>query len=345
VLDLTSNHTLWVQSMSDRGTIGLKIDVQEWPLTTPFRTSSTLGLTASTVTVSLKRANATGQGEASGVYYRGETTSSMVAEIESVRADVEAGIERTQLCALLPPGGARNAIDCAMWALEADETGIPVWQRAGLNKPVARQTTITLGANSPEAMADNAKNWGEFSAIKIKLLGDGDDGLRVAAVRAARPDVWLAVDANQSLNRAQLVAMLPNLMESRVSLIEQPVPKGEDETLLGLASPIMLGADESVDGVDSLASLSTVYGAVSIKLDKTGGLTQALELARAARGMGLSVMVGNMLGTSLAMAPAFLVAQLCDVVDLDGPLLLARDRDDRAIYHEGTIDCPPSIWG
>jgi len=323
----------------------LSLDLNCWPLTQPFRTAGTLESETSTLTVTVQRAGLRGQGEASGVYYFGETPNLMRDQIEAVRDEIEAGIDRARLSNLLPMGGARNALDCALWALEALEEGRPVWQLAGLKPPRPRITTITIGADTPWKLARTAASWREFSAIKLKLLGDGHDADRVKAVREVRPDAWLGVDANQSLGRAGLEAILPTCIDMAVSVIEQPVSAGADQSLSGLSSPILLAADESVGRIEELSYLKEIYGAVSIKLDKTGGLTYALELAHAARALGFQVMVGNMLGTSLAMAPAFLVAQLCDIVDLDGPLLLARERDDHATYQGGMIDCSRMVWG
>jgi L-alanine-DL-glutamate epimerase-like enolase superfamily enzyme len=194
-------------------------------------------------------------------------------------------------------------------------------------------------------MARDAISYVEARAIKLKLIGDGSDADRVGAVRAARPDVWLGVDANQGLDRPGLEALLPALVEAEVALLEQPVPVGADASLDGLASPIPIAADESAQTLADLETLVGRYDVINIKLDKCGGLTEALALAHAARDLGLSVMVGNMCGTSLAMAPAFVVGQLCDIVDLDGPLLLARDRHVAVSYKDGQIDCPRGLWG
>lgn len=324
----------------------LKVARESWPYRKPFRISGIAWTEMTDLLVNIEDGAHSGRGEAQGVYYQNETPESMTVQILAVREAIEAGISRAELQTLMPPGGARNAIDCALWELESHRAGMPVWALAGLEKPRPLTTTWTVGADSPDAMAREASiTYSGARAIKLKLTGDGEDVARVRAVRATRPDVWLGVDANQGLDRKSLEAMLPALVEARVSLIEQPVPVGRDAELDGLVSPIPLAADESVQVLADLPALEGRYQVVNIKLDKCGGLTEALEMARAARGRGLGVMVGNMSGTSLAMAPSFVVGQLCDIVDLDGPLLLAKDRTNTVLYQDGKIDCPPALWG
>jgi L-alanine-DL-glutamate epimerase-like enolase superfamily enzyme len=213
-----------------------------------------------------------------------------------------------------------------------------------MTPPRPLTTTFTIGADTPAAMARAALDYESASAIKLKLTGDDPIGC-VRAVRAARPDVWLGVDANQGLTRASLERMLPALAEAGVELIEQPLPVGEDAALAGLGSPIAIAADESVQGLASLPALVTRYDVVNIKLDKCGGLTEGLAMAREARRLGLRVMVGCMSGTSLAMAPAFVLGQVCDLVDLDGPTFLSADRARPATYADGQIWCPEGLWG
>lgn len=322
----------------------LDVAVESWPLRRAFRTAGTLSSEETVITVTLAEQECEGRGEASGVYYRGETAQRMVAAIEAVRGAIEAGMTRGQLASTLPPGGARNAVDCAMWGLEARLAGQPAWQLAGLAPPRPLVTTVTLGADEPEMMAQAAGEHADFSALKIKLLGDDADVWRVAAVRSARPDAWLAVDANQSLGREGLERLMPALVEAGIAMVEQPVTAGAEHMLEGFDSPIPLAADESIAGEEDLDRLRRHYRVLNIKLDKTGGLTAALALARKARAMGFELMVGNMVGTSLAMAPAFLVGQFCEVVDLDGPLLLGRDRAEAARYSGGRIACAPAVW-
>ena len=286
-----------------------------------------------------------GYGEAAGVYYRNDVPLAMADQVEALRPTIEAGIDRQALQQLLPPGGARNALDCALWDLDAKRTGRPVWELAALPPPKPIVTTYTLGADTAAAMADVARSIPDARALKLKLTGGMSDADRVRAVRAARPDVWLAVDANQGFSRASLEALLPVFVDADVKLIEQPLPVGQESDLIGLVSPIPIAADESVLSLADLGRISDFFDMINIKLDKCGGLTEGLAMATEARRLGLKVMVGNMAGTSLAMAPAFLLGQLCEVVDLDGPLALAADRTPAAVYTHGRIWCPEAVWG
>lgn len=323
----------------------LGVSLESWPLAKPFRITGKVMTHSPGLLVTLGDGDHVGRGEAQGVYYHDETPASMAAQVESARAAIEGGVDREELPALLPAGGARNALDCALWELESLRTGEPVWAMAGLPAPRPLTTTWTIGADSPTAMAADAAALDQARALKLKLIGDGADAERVRAVRGARPDAWIGVDANQGLNRDSLDALLPVLAEARIALLEQPVPVGADALLDGINSPIPIAADESALTLADLETLPGRYQVVNIKLDKCGGLSAALAMAARARALGLRVMVGNMVGTSLAMAPAFVVGQLCDIVDLDGPLLLARDREIAARYHDGMIDCPDAVWG
>ena len=325
--------------------IHLRTQPERWSLKTPLRDGGGLLTDLDVVVVTLTEGTVMGRGEAAGVHYHGESAQSMNEQIERMRPQIEAGVSREQLRDLLPPGGARNAVDCALWELEAMRSQRAVWQLAGLAPPRPLRTTYTIGADSPEIMASLALAFGSARALKLKLIGDELDRDRVRAVRQARPDVWLCVDANQSFTRASYAALLPTLMAERVSLIEQPFPAGSDEVLGSVVAPIPLAADESAQDLDDLPRLAGRYEFVNIKLDKCGGLTQALLMAREARRLGLEVMVGCMAGTTLAMAPAFLVGQLAHTVDLDGPPLLRNDRPMPALYESGNIWCPESAWG
>lgn len=328
------------------GSLTLQVAVEKFPLKQPFHITGHTMVDTAVVTVTLQRGGHRGRGEASGVYYRpGDDVPGIVKQIEAVRGRIEAGITRESLQSLLPTGGARNAVDCALWDLEAKETGRAAWRLAGLDRPRALLTTFTCGANSPEKMAADARAYTNAKAIKLKLTGQPMDAERVRAVRAACPDVWLGVDANQGFTRASLATLMPVLVEARVELIEQPFRIGQEAELDGLNSPILLAADESAQGVADLPALVGRFNVVNIKLDKCGGLTEGLAMAREARRLGLGVMVGNMLGTSLAMAPSFLVGQLCNVVDLDGPVFLSSDRTPAVRYENGTISCPDELWG
>lgn len=323
----------------------LTVRIEPVRLKTPFRITGHVTEAVNLVVCTLQRGGHRGRGEATGVYYHAETGESMAGQIEAVRGQIEAGITREALQDLLPPGGARNALDCAMWDLESSEAGAPAWKLAGLSAPSPLLTTFTLGADSPEAMGAKAAGLGYAKALKLKLIGDGLDAERVRAVRAAAPEVWIGVDANQAFDRAGTEALLPCLIEEKVSLLEQPCAIGADETLAGLNSPIPLAADESAQTSADIARLAPIYDIINIKLDKSGGLTEGLKMAHLAREQGLGVMVGNMVGTSLSCGPAAIVGQLCDVVDLDGPWHLSADRDPPARYEDGHLVCPPEGWG
>jgi L-Ala-D/L-Glu epimerase len=322
----------------------LEIRAERWDYVTPFRITDYVFAAAEVLVVTLRDADVLGRGEAGGVYYHGETPQSMAAQIEAVRGRIESGLDRQSLHDLLPPGGARNAVDAALWDLEAKRRGQPVWRLAGIPTPRPLRTTYTVSAGSPDEMADAARGFEAAKAIKLKLTAD-DPGGCVRAVRAARPDVWLGVDANQALTRQVLEQVMPQMVDARVEVIEQPVRVGDDASLDGLDSPIDLVADESLQSREDLAAMVGRYDVVNIKLDKCGGLTEGLAMAREARRLGLKVMVGCMSGTSLAMAPAFVLGQLCDLVDLDGPMFLEQDRDVPAVYENGEIWCAQELWG
>ena len=324
----------------------LRIEVEKLPLREPFRISGYIWTEVDIVVATLEDGTHRGRGEASGVYYLNDNAQSMVAELGAVRSDIEAGIDRDGLQRLLPRGGARNALDCALWELDAKRAGVPVWKLAGLKAPKPLLTTITLGAEEPETMAARARRHGRARALKLKLTGDLDlDIARVQAVRAARADVWIGVDANQGFTIDALPALIAALEIERVSLLEQPLRRGCESELDGFKSSIPIAADESVLDLRELPGAVRRFDIVNIKLDKCGGLTEGLAMALEARRLGLGVMVGNMVGTSLAMAPAFVLGQFCDVVDLDGPIFLTRDRKPAASYEDGHIWCGEQVWG
>jgi len=331
--------------MSRPRPLKLSVSVERWPLKTPFHITGHTFVNLDAVVVALECDGALGIGEAAGVYYKKDDATSIVPQIESKRAAIEAGIDRDTLRTLLPAGGARNAIDCALWDLEAKLSGQPAWQLAGLTSPKPLVTTFTAGANPPEKMAEVARSYVGARALKLKLTGEPIDAERVRAVRAACPDVWLGVDANQGFTRASLETLMPVLVETDVQLIEQPFPVGREHDLDGLQSPIPLAADESVQDSADIPPLVGRFNVVNIKLDKCGGLTEAFAMAHTARRLGLDVMVGNMTGTALAAAPALLIGQLCRVVDLDGAIFLRNDRNPGTVYENGTVWCPPSVWG
>ena len=317
----------------------------DWPFRSPFHIAYESKSDARAVWIELRTGALTGRGEALGVSYRGETPESIVAQLEAVRSELTQGVSRSQLRTLLPPGGARNALDCALWDLEAKRAGRRAWELAGFGSIEPLLTDYTLGLDTPPAMAQAASAAGHFPVLKLKLGGDGDLE-RVAAVRNARPDAQLIVDANQSWNERQLRTIPPVLAELGVELIEQPLPAGQDQALLGFKSPIPLCADESCQTRESLPELVGKYQVINIKLDKTGGLTEALELAQAALKLNFELMVGCMSGSSLSMAPAFIVGQLCRFVDLDGPLLASSDVAEAIRYEGGRMFAPEAaLWG
>ena len=323
----------------------LHATIEKWPLVAPFRITGYTWENIEVLLVTLEREGKVGRGEASGVYYRNDTTASMLRQIESIRGAIEAGTDRLAAQKLLPPGGARNALDAALWDLEAKLSGTPAWKTAGLETPKPLLTTMTCGADEPAKMAAAARNYRNARAIKLKLTGEPSDAERVRAVREARGDVWLGVDANQGFTRASLEKLMPTLLDTRVELVEQPFPLGQQALLDGFESPVPVAADESVQSLADVPSLVGRFEVMNIKLDKCGGLTEALAMARAAREHGLELMVGNMMGTSLAMAPAYLIGQLCEVVDLDGPLFIRSDRSPAVDYAGGLIQVPEELWG
>jgi L-alanine-DL-glutamate epimerase-like enolase superfamily enzyme len=322
----------------------LDIRKEHWPFREPFRISGYVFTEAKIVRVVVRDGRAVGQGEAAGVYYRNETPDSMIAQIEAVRADIEGGITRAKLRDILPAGGARNAVDAALWDLEAKQSAEPAWRIANLPAPRAIPTTYTVGADTPERMAAVARSYAPAPRLKLKLTGEGD-APRLRAVRAARPDAWIGVDANQGFTRASLEALMPILMEANVGLIEQPVKVGHEAELDGLLSLIPLAADESVQGLADIAKAKGRFDVVNIKLDKCGGLTEALMMILAIRAAGMRPMVGCMEGTSLAMMPGFLAGQLCDFVDMDAVLFLKDDRKPSVVYRDGQITMPDYGWG
>ena len=324
----------------------LHVEIEKLRLSAPFRISGFVFEEQEVVVVTLDDGRHRGRGEASGVYYLGDTAQGMVVEIEAARATIERGIERSTLQRLLPPGGARNAVDCALWELEANRSGVAVWELAGLDAPKPLVTTFTLGADDPAAMAAGARKYAQARSLKLKLTGDLQEDIeRVRAVRAARPDVWMGVDANQGYSIEALDALIGVLDSAGVALLEQPLKRGREADLAGFKSTIPIAADESVLTLPDIAGLVGRFSVVNIKLDKCGGLTEGLAMAREARRLGLGVMVGNMVGTSLAMAPAFVLGQLCDVVDLDGPIFLAKDRTPSMTYTDGRAWSGEQVWG
>ncbi|HEY0913365.1 MAG TPA: N-acetyl-D-Glu racemase DgcA [Solimonas sp.] len=319
----------------------LQAQYRTWPLKEPFVISRGRRSEARVVVVEIAAGGHRGRGESAGVTYKGETQEQLMAQIESVRDAIEGGVEREDLLALLPAGGARAALDAALWDLQARQSGIPVWQRAGVGRGAAIDTAVTIGMRSPEACGRAAAALAAYPWIKLKV-GRDDPVAAIAAVRQAAPRSRLIVDANQAWEQADLLRWLPDLERLQVDLLEQPLARGRDGGLSRAECPIPICADESVDGVEDLPRLHQGYRYINIKLDKCGGLTAALQLARTAQGAGFRLMSGCMVASSLSMAPAMVLSQLCEINDLDGPLLLAEDWLEGIVYDRGCMSPP---WG
>jgi L-alanine-DL-glutamate epimerase-like enolase superfamily enzyme len=329
-----------------RVVIHVAVKVERWEMREVFATSRDAITHIPVILVTLTDdAGRTGRGEAAGVDYDGETPERMAAEVRSVANRIDGGLDYGTLAALLPPGGARNALDCALWDLRAKQTGVRAWQAASLCAPGPVTTVLTIGLGDEADTRRKAREATAYPLLKLKL--DADRNLDIVRiVREEHPRARILVDANQAWTRPQLEKLLPGLLAAGVELVEQPVPRGEDASLDGLISPIPLAADESCKDRSSFPMLAGRYTYINIKLDKCGGLTEALAMQAEAPRHGFGLMVGNMCGTSLAMAPAFLIAQSCSFIDLDGPLLQKLDRAAPIRFEAGTMSVPePALWG
>lgn len=326
----------------------LSVRHESWPIRGSFTISRGARTTAEVVVAEINDDGVQGRGECVPYARYGETVESVVAAITAMGAALEAGLDRNELQTRMPAGAARAALDCALWDLEAKRSGTPVWRLAGLPAPAPVTTAFTLSIDSPAAMTAAAQAASAYPLLKIKL-GSGsitEDSERLRAVREGAPAARLIVDANEAWSLADLDALGLTLAACRVALVEQPLPAGDDSALIGFESPVPLCADESCHDAASLDALHGRYGMVNIKLNKTGGLTEAIKLQRAARAAGFEIMIGCMVGTSLAMAPAALLAGDAEFIDLDGPLLLARDRMPGLAYDNGLMSPPtPALWG
>lgn len=323
-------------------TIALTATVETWPVAGAFTISRGSRTEQTVVVVQAVADGHVGRGECVPYARYGETVEGVVAAIEGLGRIAS----RDALAAVMAPGAARNGIDCALWDLEGKRSGRRVWEVAGLPPPAAVATCYTLSLDAADAMAARAREAIQHPLLKIKLGGGAADADRMRAIRAARPDARLVADANEAWRPDELEMLLAVAAEARFELIEQPLPAGDDGALANFHRSIPVCADESAHTADGLAALRDRYDAVNIKLDKTGGLTGALAMGAEARRLGLKAMVGCMLATSLAMAPAILVAQYTDWGDLDGPLLLARDREHGLVYRDGLVYPPtPALWG
>ncbi len=323
----------------------LRVEHQSWPITGGFRISRGAKTAAEIVVAEITDGDATGRGECVPYARYGETVAGVIEDINAHAGALCEGLTREDLQSLMPPGAARNAVDCALWDLDAKMTRKRAWELAGIEALHPLTTAYTLSLDTAENMAAAAGAAAHRPLLKIKLGQDGD-GERLRAIRAAAPGLRLIVDANEGWAAGDIEAMFAVCAETGVELVEQPLPAGDDALLETIGHPIPVCADESAHGLASLDAVSGRYDAINIKLDKTGGLTEALALSAAARERGLTVMVGCMLATSLAMAPAMVVAQEAAVVDLDGPLLLTEDRDPGIAFDGSTMSAPPAaLWG
>ncbi|MCD9007900.1 dipeptide epimerase [Luteimonas sp. XNQY3] len=324
----------------------LQVRSHAWPLKEPFVIARSVRSEAAVVIVEITDGAAVGRGEAGGIAYRGETPASMTAQIESVRAQIEARCAREDLRTLLPAGGARHAVDAALWDLEAKQSGLPVWRLAGAAHWRPVDSAVTIGIRPPAACEQAARERAAFPWIKLKV--DRDNPVEaVAAVRRGAPQARLIVDANQAWTIAELRRHARGLRPYRVDLLEQPLPADADAGLTPEdADGIALCADESLSTVEDLPRLAGRYRYVNIKLDKVGGLSAGLELAAAAKAQGFELMVGCMLGGSVSVAPAIVLAQQCAVCDLDAPWLQSADWPEAIVFRQGHMHLPvPALWG
>ncbi|MBP1846069.1 L-alanine-DL-glutamate epimerase-like enolase superfamily enzyme [Rhizobium petrolearium] len=323
----------------------LEATTESFPIAGKFTISRGSKTEADVITCMIHENGRSGRGECVPYKRYGETVEGVIADIRSIAEAIRDGLTREELQARMKPGAARNAVDCALWDLEAKRTGRRVADMIGASNSKPFVTAFTLSLGEPEAMAAEARQNAHRPLLKIKLGTDNDEA-RLRAVREAAPDSRLIVDANEGWTEDNLAHHMAIASETNVSLIEQPLPAGRDAALTGIRHLVSVCADESVHATKDLASLRDRYDAVNIKLDKTGGLTEALAMKEEAQRLGFAVMIGCMVGSSLAMAPAVLLAQDADYADLDGPLLLARDRPG-GLRYEGSLVYPPeaSLWG
>ncbi len=323
----------------------LYLRIESWPTITPFRIANHVWNDFPCLVCEITDDGLVGRGESMGVYYTGESPESMARQIEQIKDQLEGGVSRQDLQQLLPSGGARFAVDSVLWDLDAQISGQSAWQTAGVSAD-AVETVFTIGLETtPEKMAEGATAAADMSLFKVKLNADRPVE-RIAAIREARPDARLIVDVNQGWTFAELRKYAPLLHDLDVLMIEQPLPRGADSELMGFSAAIPLCADESCLDLDEIDDAAERYQMINIKLDKCGGLTHALLLAAEAKSRGLGLMVGCMGGTSLSMAPSHVLAQLCEFVDIDGPLLATKDRDGGLVYDHGMVSLPTKhFWG
>lgn len=325
--------------------IDIQLSHESWPLQGTFTISRGSKTQADVVVVTLRSGEATGYGECVPYARYGESIASVMEQITALNSDIRHGLDRESLQTRLPAGAARNALDCAFWDLECKQHNQRIWQRLNLPAPDVLETAYTLSLDTPARMQQAAQQNANRPLLKLKLA-DKDDLARVTAVRKGAPSARLIVDANEGWDADLYLKLVPELAALGVAMIEQPLPAGKDGVLAELPHPIPICADESCHDSHSLEAIAGCYDMINIKLDKTGGLTEALRLRARALDQGLQIMVGCMVGTSLSMAPAFIVAQGAQVVDLDGPLLLQRDRTNGLHYDGSKIHTSAAaLWG
>jgi L-alanine-DL-glutamate epimerase-like enolase superfamily enzyme len=325
--------------------VSLRAVIERWPLAQTFAISRGTKIEAVTVTAEISDGARTGRGECVPYARYNETPESVLTDIEAMHNLIKTGLSRADLRHFMPPGAARNAIDCALWDLEAKQAGKHVFELAGLPEPQPLITAFTISLDTPEKMAEAAAKAADWPLLKIKL-GQPEDAARLKAIRAAAPNAELIVDANEGWTPDNLAENFAACIEAGVTLIEQPLPAGQDEALARIKRPIPVCADESLHNNAPLSDLARKYDALNIKLDKAGGLTEALKLVEEATHLNFSTMAGCMVGTSLAIAPALLFAQKARVVDLDGPLWLAKDREHGLRYDNHRVyPASKELWG
>ena len=323
----------------------ITLDIASYPMKVPFAITGHVWTHTDTLRVTVEAGGQRGRGEAVGSYYLGESAEGMREQLERCLPDLRNDLTPDRLREVMPPCGARNALDCALWDLRAKQTGRRIWELLGL-APQTLTTVFTIGIEEPAVMAARAAEARRFPHLKIKLNADRPVE-RLEAIRAARPDASLVVDVNQGWSLDALREYLPACQRLGIAMIEQPLPRGGDEDLEGFSSPVPLGADESCLHLGEFDAAARRYDVLNIKLDKCGGLTEGLALVQAAQQAGMALMVGNMTGTSLSMAPSWVIGQSCRFVDIDGPLLLADDVADGLVYRDGgLVDAPvAALWG
>ena len=320
-----------------------KVEPLTLPLKKPFAITGHVFESLQGVVVTVQESGFTGRGEAGGVYYLGQDQQWMLETIQEFLSN-EKNINRESLQQSMPANAARNAIDCALWDLELKTQGVSIWQKLDI-QPRVLQTVATVGIAAPEEMAEQASNYSDFQNLKIKL-DDNEPVIALEKIRKARPHAKLIIDVNQGWSMEMLKEFTRHLEKLEISMIEQPLPRGEDEQLIDYKGEIPLGADESCLHTGEYEAIKRFYQVINIKLDKTGGLTEAIRLARTARADKKSIMVGNMTGSSLAMAPAYVIGQWSEFVDIDGPVLLAKDVKNGLKYNSGGVSIPsPALWG